>query len=58
MKLYKSPKNEIYAYESDGSQDHLISKDFVLVTQEEANVVIAENQQKLLDEEKIIFDKL
>ena len=42
MKLYKSPTNEIFAYEGDGSQDHLIPEDFVSVTQEEANLVIIE----------------
>ena len=35
MKLFKNTKNEIYAYEEDGSQDHLIPADFVQLTQEE-----------------------
>lgn len=38
MKLYKSPDNEIYAYELDGSQDHLIPDDFVALTQAEIDV--------------------
>jgi hypothetical protein len=42
MKLYRSPTNEIYAYEQDGSQDHLIPLDYVAVTQEQANLIIAE----------------
>jgi hypothetical protein len=40
MKLYKSPDNKVYAFEADGSQDHLIWKNFVSITQEEANVII------------------
>ena len=35
MKLYKSPNNDVYAYETDGSQDHLIPDNFVALTQEE-----------------------
>jgi hypothetical protein len=42
MKLYKSPTNKIYAYELDGSQDYLIPPDYVSVTQEQANLIIAE----------------
>ena len=37
MKLYKSPENDVWAYELDGSQDHLISEDFISITQEEAD---------------------
>ena len=39
MKLYKSPDNKVYAFEADGSQDHLIWKNFVAITEEEANVI-------------------
>lgn len=35
MKLYKSPSNDIYGYELDGSQDHLIPSDFVALTEDE-----------------------
>ena len=35
MKLYKSPSGDVYAYESDGSQDYLISSNFALMTQAE-----------------------
>jgi hypothetical protein len=52
MKLYKSPDNKVYAYEADGSQDHLILENFLAITQEEADVIIkAERdlfEQKLL----------
>jgi len=47
MKLYKSPSNEIYAYELDGSQDHLIPNDFVALTQTEI-----EAREALFAEEK------
>lgn len=42
MKLFKSPTNVIYAYEPDGSQDDLIPADFIPVTQEEADDIIAD----------------
>jgi len=35
MKLYKSTTGDVYAYEPDGSQDHLIPDDFVAMTQAE-----------------------
>jgi hypothetical protein len=50
MKLYKSPDNKVYAFEVDGSQDHLIWKNFVAITEEEANV-IRDAQAKKLHEE-------
>jgi hypothetical protein len=37
MKLYKSPTNEVWAYEPDGSQDNLIPKNFIAITEQEAN---------------------
>lgn len=45
MKYYKSPNNNIYAYELDGSQDHLIPADFVAITDEEAKVILEEQAQ-------------
>lgn len=47
MKLYKSPDNKIYAFEEDGSQDHLIWKNFVAITEEEANVIRKAEYEKL-----------
>jgi hypothetical protein len=35
MKHYKAPNGDVYAYELDGSQDHLIPNDFVVMAQEE-----------------------
>jgi hypothetical protein len=40
MKLYKTQDNQIFAYELDGSQDHLIG-DKTPITQEEADAIIA-----------------
>jgi len=39
MKHYKSPNNQIFAYESDGSQDHLIPDGYVAVTEREAEQI-------------------
>jgi hypothetical protein len=50
MKLYKSPDNKVYAFESDGSQDHLIWKNFVAITEEEADVIRKAEQEKILQE--------
>nr|ELR5199342.1 tail fiber assembly protein [Providencia rettgeri] len=36
MKYYKNRNNEIYAYESDGSQDEFIADDLVLIAEQEA----------------------
>jgi hypothetical protein len=40
MKLFKDTENNVFAYELDGSQDHLIG-DKTPITQEEANEIIA-----------------
>jgi hypothetical protein len=50
MKLYKSPDNKVYAYEADGSQDHLIPENFAAITEEEANVICKAEQEKLQQE--------
>jgi hypothetical protein len=43
MKLFKTEDNQIFAYELDGSQDHLIGNK-TPITQEEADTIIAEMQ--------------
>lgn len=48
MKHYKSPNNEVFAYEPDGSQDHLISSEFVAITQEEASAILEQKYQEWL----------
>ena len=40
MKLFKTQENEIFAYELDGSQDHLIG-DKTSITQQQADEIIA-----------------
>ena len=39
MKFYKSQSNEVYAYEEDGSQDHLIPAEYVAIEKEEAEQI-------------------
>lgn len=45
MKYYKSPSNQVFAYESDGSQDSIIPSDYVQITKEEADILIQQNIQ-------------
>jgi hypothetical protein len=40
MKLFKTQDNQIFAYELDGSQDHLIG-DKTPITKEQADAIIA-----------------
>jgi hypothetical protein len=46
MKLYKDTQSNIFAYELDGSQDHLIG-DKVAITQEEADAIIQAKQASI-----------
>ena len=39
MKHYKDSNNEIWAYEEDGSQDHLIPSGFTGITDNEADAL-------------------
>jgi len=51
MKYYKDLQNNIYAYELDGSQDHIIPSDFIQIN--------ADEMQRLLDEaEQTRFSQL
>jgi hypothetical protein len=45
MKLFKNDNNQIFAYEEDGSQDHLIEGQ-ISITQSEADALIATNAQQ------------
>ena len=47
MKLFKSSTNDVWAYEEDGSQDHLIPEDFIAIDQAEADEL---NHQKMIVE--------
>jgi hypothetical protein len=51
MKLYKNENNNIFAYEEDGSQDHLINGK-TPITQIEADEIIAKNNAPLIAAEK------
>jgi hypothetical protein len=44
MKLFKDSKNTIWAFEPDGSQDHLIKPDMVSITKEQADKIISQKQ--------------
>lgn len=50
MKFYKSPNNEIFAYESDGSQDSFIPDNFISVTEQEAEQIKSQNRKKQWEE--------
>ena len=43
MKLFKDAENNIWAYEEDGSQDHLIGNK-IAITKEQADAI---NQEKI-----------
>ena len=61
MKHYKDTNNNVYAYESDGSQDHLIPKDFVAITDTEAKTlttIIPTYDVKRASEYPLIRDQL
>lgn len=44
MKLFKDSNNTIWAFELDGSQDHLITSDMVSITKEAADVITTEKK--------------
>jgi hypothetical protein len=45
MKLFKDNNNQVFAYEDDGSQDHLIEGK-ISITQDEADALIAANERQ------------
>jgi hypothetical protein len=49
MKHYLSPDNKIFAYELDGSQDHLIPENFTAITDSEANSIREQENQTFLN---------
>ena len=49
MKHYKNSLNEIFAYEADGSQDRIIPKDYVAITDAEADQLRTANAQAIFD---------
>jgi hypothetical protein len=49
MKLFKDANNNIFAYELDGSQDHLIAPGLITITKDEADNLISEKQQESIN---------
>ena len=49
MKHYLSPDNKVFAYEADGSQDHLIPSDYTPITQAQATDRSQQAQQAMFD---------
>jgi hypothetical protein len=49
MKYYKSPTNEIFAYELDGSQDHLITPELIEIEESEVDLLVSTAQQDAFD---------
>jgi len=45
MKHYLSPDNKVFAYEADGSQDHLIPDNYTPITQAQATERSQQTQQ-------------
>ena len=45
MKHYLSPDNKVFAYEADGSQDHLIPDNYTSITNDEAQTRSQQAQQ-------------
>lgn len=58
MKFYKDINNEVFAYESDGSQDHLIG-DKVLMTVEEVELHInsPKTPEQILAEQRVEIER-
>jgi hypothetical protein len=49
MKYYKSPTDEIFAYELDGSQDHLITPELISIDESEVDILVSTTQQAVFD---------
>jgi hypothetical protein len=49
MKYYKSPTNQIFAYELDGSQDHLIGPELIQIEKSEVELLVSAKQQAVFD---------
>jgi hypothetical protein len=49
MKHYLSPKNELFAYELDGSQDDLIPENFTRISDAQVQQIHYQREQDYLD---------
>ena len=56
MKYFKDTNGEVFAYELDGSQNHLIGNK-IAITEEEALILAAEYQKKVTDSFNDTYDK-
>lgn len=49
MKYFKDINNNVYAYESDGSQDAYIKQGLTAISEQEKDAILAPSEQQLLD---------
>jgi hypothetical protein len=54
MKHYKDKKGNMYAFELDGSQDHLIPKNYIEIDSDEVKTISDNHAQKIMEK----MDKL
>ncbi len=52
MKYYKNNSNQIFGFESDGSQDEHITVDMVEISEEDAKKLASDSEKKSIDEVK------
>lgn len=58
MKYYKDSHNQIYAFEFDGSQDHIIPENLVEISARTAELLLQEKNQIKWEDVKRIRNKL
>ena len=49
MKHYKDSQGNVYAYEADGSQDHLMKPGLIPIQDSEVQVLVEANQQAMFN---------
>lgn len=49
MKLYKNANGDVFAYEADNSQDHLIPNDYIRINESEANFLRLQKAQEFFN---------
>lgn len=47
MKYYKNSKNEVFAFEVDGSQDHLITEEMEEISRHDVSKIVNESSPQL-----------
>lgn len=58
MKHYISPDNKVFAYELDGSQDHLIPEDYIEITNAQFDAIKEKREQDFLNSQTYIEKRL